>query len=259
MPPSPNGLPTATTQSPICAALLSPKADIGQRLVGVDLQHREIGARVAADDLGGVFAVVLQGHLDLGGLADDVVVGDDVARGVDDKAGAERDALDAVARHSAGRRTGAGPAGRCRCRCCSKKRRSNSSNGELRKPSGRLRPTSARRRRLLGDRDVDDRRQHPLDQRGKALLRRAPASARRCGGVGGGRGALGPDQRRQRQRRRRAPAAKRDAAPALPPGRRRRVRIEIEDVVMLVTPASARGRPRLHGRASYVEKWRIGA
>src|SRR5207302_3437165 len=73
------------------------EAYIGQRLVGLDLQDRDVGLRVAADDLRGVFAVVLQRHFDLGGLAGDVVVGDDGAGGIDDEAGAERDALGAAA------------------------------------------------------------------------------------------------------------------------------------------------------------------
>ena len=69
------------------------EGDIGQRLAGVDLEQREIGLGIAADDLGRVFAAVLEDDLDLAGVADDVVVGDDIARGIDDEAGAERDAL----------------------------------------------------------------------------------------------------------------------------------------------------------------------
>src|SRR5438105_9493914 len=68
------------------------KADIGQRLVGLDLQHGDVSARVAADDLRRVLAVVLQCDGDLGGFADDMVVGDDESRRVDDETGAERDA-----------------------------------------------------------------------------------------------------------------------------------------------------------------------
>src|SRR4051794_30972906 len=72
------------------------ETDIGQRLVGLDLQHRDVGARIAADDAGGVFAVVLKRDLDLGGFADNVVIGDDIAGRVDDEAGAKRDAVAAA-------------------------------------------------------------------------------------------------------------------------------------------------------------------
>jgi hypothetical protein len=47
--------------------------------VGLDLQHRQVGFRVAADDAGGQLAAVVEGHLDLVGGFDDVVVGEDVA------------------------------------------------------------------------------------------------------------------------------------------------------------------------------------
>src|SRR5207302_4148681 len=72
------------------------ESDIGQRLVRRDLQHREIGARVTADNLGRVLAVVLEDDLDFGSLADHVIVGDDDAGGVDDKARAERNPLGAL-------------------------------------------------------------------------------------------------------------------------------------------------------------------
>ena len=90
VPPSPNGLPTATTQSPTLAWSLSPQRDKGQLVVGVDLQQREVGLFVAADDLRRMAAVVLQDHGDLIGVADDVVVGHDVAARIDDEARAER-------------------------------------------------------------------------------------------------------------------------------------------------------------------------
>src|SRR6185437_5886422 len=70
--------------------------------------------------------------------------------------------------------------------------------------------------RLFGNRDIDDRRQHFLDQRRKALLgnlrRRDRGVPRARRGVG-----LGPDERRQRQRRG-EPRRQRGAAPAFPPG-----------------------------------------
>src|SRR5438067_9131055 len=72
------------------------KTDIRQRLVGLDLQDRDVGARVAADNLRGVLGVVLQGDGDLCGFTDDVIVGHDGAGRVDDEARAERDAAGAA-------------------------------------------------------------------------------------------------------------------------------------------------------------------
>ena len=57
--------------------------------VGLDLQHREIGFRVASDDTGGQFAPVVEGPLDLVGGLDHVVVGEHIAFGRDDDAGAK--------------------------------------------------------------------------------------------------------------------------------------------------------------------------
>ena len=68
--------------------------DVGQRLVGLDLQHRDIGAWVAADDLAPVYLLLSCSVTStLRGLADDVVVGHDDPGRIDDKAGAERDPL----------------------------------------------------------------------------------------------------------------------------------------------------------------------
>jgi hypothetical protein len=62
----------------------------------VDLQHRQVGLGIAADQVGGHFLAVVEDdrRLELrrvgGGVGDDVVVGDDVAAPVDDDAGALR-------------------------------------------------------------------------------------------------------------------------------------------------------------------------
>ncbi len=66
-----------------------------QSRAGVDLDHGEVGGLVDADDArraAEVLRVGIGGELDvdLVGLLDDVIVGDDVALGVDDEAGAER-------------------------------------------------------------------------------------------------------------------------------------------------------------------------
>ncbi len=55
----------------------------------VDLQHRKVGFRVAADHAGQGFAAVAQGHDNLVGAGGHVVVGEDVAFRAHDHAGAE--------------------------------------------------------------------------------------------------------------------------------------------------------------------------
>jgi hypothetical protein len=79
---------------------------IGDRQVdevtGLDLQHRDVGAGVGADDFRLERAVVEQLHGDVGGVLDDVRVGDDVAvLCVDDhaRAGALEFTLARVVRH----------------------------------------------------------------------------------------------------------------------------------------------------------------
>ena len=57
--------------------------------VGLDLDQRDVGARVGADDPRVVLALVVEPDLDLGGAGDDVVVGQHVAVRVDDESGAE--------------------------------------------------------------------------------------------------------------------------------------------------------------------------
>src|SRR5262249_8111201 len=69
------------------------EADIREGFARIDLEHRQVGAWVAPDDFGGVFGAVLRCYLNLAGVADDMVVGHNVALGIDDKAGAERDPL----------------------------------------------------------------------------------------------------------------------------------------------------------------------
>ncbi len=59
-------------------------------LVAVDLEEADIGLLIAADHLGRVPAVVLKDHRYLVGVGDDMVVGYNVAGGVDDETGAER-------------------------------------------------------------------------------------------------------------------------------------------------------------------------
>src|SRR5437867_3573997 len=57
---------------------------------GFDLDDRQIGLRIHADDLGRMFLLVRQIDLDVGGAIDHVVVGHDVAVRIDDHAGPAR-------------------------------------------------------------------------------------------------------------------------------------------------------------------------
>ena len=82
-----------------------------QRTLRVDLDDRQVGFQVAGQQLGDVPAAVGQGDDDFMDALDDVVVGDDVAAGIDHHAGAH--AVDAAAglgsgRLSVGRRGGDG-------------------------------------------------------------------------------------------------------------------------------------------------------
>ena len=61
-----------------------------RQVAGVDLQYRQIGQAVGADQQRFVAAAVLQHHGDLLGVFDHVAVGDDIAAFVHDHAGAER-------------------------------------------------------------------------------------------------------------------------------------------------------------------------
>ena len=61
----------------------------GQRLLRIHLQHREICLVVAADQSGRQRCAVAQDHRDLVRALNDVVVGDDVARRINDESGAQ--------------------------------------------------------------------------------------------------------------------------------------------------------------------------
>ena len=74
----PMGLPMASTTSPTCSWSEWPKMATG-RGVEVDLQHRQVGVRIAADDVRIRDAPVGELHADRVGVGDHVVVGDDVA------------------------------------------------------------------------------------------------------------------------------------------------------------------------------------
>ena len=65
-------------------------ADIRHRMVEVDLEQRQIGLGVASDDPGGMRLSVLQNDRYFFGIVDDVVLGDDVAVGIDDETRAGR-------------------------------------------------------------------------------------------------------------------------------------------------------------------------
>ena len=67
--------------------------------MGVELEHGEIGALVGEQEVRLEFASIGEHHGDLLRIADDVVVGDDEAGGIEDDAGAQR-LLDALARHA---------------------------------------------------------------------------------------------------------------------------------------------------------------
>src|SRR5216684_265643 len=71
VPPSPNGFPTAITQSPTCDALLSPKLTCGSALS----------------------ALILKSYLNLAGVSDHMAVRHHVAGRINDKTGSEGDSL----------------------------------------------------------------------------------------------------------------------------------------------------------------------
>ena len=84
----PNGEPIAITHSPRLTRGLRGEVERRQ-VLRVDLDERDVGALVAADDLGGEFAAVGELHDDFGRAVDDVRVGDDVAVGAHDEARAQ--------------------------------------------------------------------------------------------------------------------------------------------------------------------------
>ena len=65
------------------------QAGHGQVALGLDLDQGQVGLRIAADDLGLELALVLEFYLDVVGVFDDMVVGDDVTALVNDKPGAD--------------------------------------------------------------------------------------------------------------------------------------------------------------------------
>ena len=92
---SAKGLPMASTQSPTCGRVGVAQLHGRQRSAGVDLDHCQIGGLVDADHARRTALVLVVGigrelDVDLVGLLDHVIVGDDVALGIDDEARAER-------------------------------------------------------------------------------------------------------------------------------------------------------------------------
>ncbi len=90
VPPNPNGLPIASTQSPTRSLSERPNSAAFKRRRRIHLEKREVGLVVDADDLGSSFSAVGEVGDDLVGVGDHVVVGDDQAGRIDDEAGAER-------------------------------------------------------------------------------------------------------------------------------------------------------------------------
>ena len=87
---SPNGFPIATTGSPTRTSVGVTEWERSERARGrVHAEHCKIRRRVAADDFGLDRVAVGEADRDLVRALDDVVVGDDVPRLVDDEAGAE--------------------------------------------------------------------------------------------------------------------------------------------------------------------------
>src|SRR6266446_4580592 len=83
----------ANRQNPVAHLHAVRVAKLGGRqiLVGFNLDHRKVGVFIHANDLGGVFRlrIAAQLHLDLGGLLDHVIVGENVAALVHDDPGTE--------------------------------------------------------------------------------------------------------------------------------------------------------------------------
>ena len=79
----------ADREHPVADARLAVR-QLGKREVraALDLDQREVGARVGADHLGGVGLAVIGRDFDLAGAVDDVVVGDGIAVGGNEEAGA---------------------------------------------------------------------------------------------------------------------------------------------------------------------------
>ena len=70
----PKGWPSASTQSPICIASLSPSFAAGSELVGLDLDDRDVGVRIGLHFGRDELAAVVQPDRDLAAAGDDVVI-----------------------------------------------------------------------------------------------------------------------------------------------------------------------------------------
>ena len=90
VPPRPKGLPTASTQSPTLAASELPQLTKGSALPASTLSRARSVFLSAPISLAGKSLPLLRVTLDFAGPVDHVVVGDDIAGGIDDEAGAER-------------------------------------------------------------------------------------------------------------------------------------------------------------------------
>ena len=84
----PSGLPMASTTSPTCSWSERPSGH-DRQLAQLDLQHRQVGVRIAPDDLASATRPSASCTLIWSAFGDHVVVGDDVAVVVDDHARAE--------------------------------------------------------------------------------------------------------------------------------------------------------------------------
>ncbi len=90
VPPRLNGLPIAITQSPSLSLSESPNFTAVNGFGGLNFKHGEVGFLVDADDVGLDLGAVIHDDVDLVGIGDHVVVGDDDAGRIDDEARAER-------------------------------------------------------------------------------------------------------------------------------------------------------------------------
>ncbi len=90
VPPRPNGLPMATTQSPTRILSESPKPTAVSGLFGLDLEDGDVCLGVAADHLRFQAGIVLQDHRYFVGVLNDMVVGDHISFRIDDEPGAQR-------------------------------------------------------------------------------------------------------------------------------------------------------------------------
>src|ERR1700761_4225464 len=88
-PPSPKGLPTASTQSPTRTLLESPHFSTGSGCFGSTLRRARSVTMSRPADRRLERRVVGQDDGDLLGPGNDMIVGGDQSRGIDDEAGAE--------------------------------------------------------------------------------------------------------------------------------------------------------------------------